>query len=248
MLLALAEHLKPNVPFDACVLACATTAFWGLARLGELLPCSYKYNHNNPPFPRSDSVTKGSLDSLQVRLPWTKVKKWSGETIFLTKQENASDPVLAIQNHLSVNEIPQSSILFTFKDAFGTSVLLKKQFIDRSNQIWKSCGLTQTSGHSFRIGGTSHLLLCGVNPDIIKQSGRWSSDSFLRYWRNLDTVIPKHTSRLHKSSASGPSGEPRLGHGCGLLPPGLAAPDVVSPTTGPSKDGPACTHMGQTSR
>lgn len=237
MLLALALHLKPDVPFDACVLACATTAFWGLARLGELLPCSYNYDHHTPPFPTPASISNGSLGSLQVRLPWTKVKKWTGETIFLAKQDNTSDPVLALNNHLSVNNIPQSSILFTFKDAFGTSVLLKTQFLDKCNQIWKNCGLSQTSGHSFRIGGTSHLLICGVSPDIIKKSGRWSSDSFLRYWRNLDIVIPKHTSRLHKTSASGPSGEPCLGHGCGLPPPGLAAPDVVSPAAGPSKDG-----------
>lgn len=199
MLLALSQNLDTANSFDACVLACATTAFWGLARLGELLPSSYNYDHHLPPFPAVSAVSKGSLGSLQVRLPWTKVKKWSGETIYLSKQDNSSDPVIALENHISINNLPQSSILFAFQDAFGSSIMLKQQFIDRCNGIWAKLGLTQTSGHSFRIGGTSHLLICGVNPDVIKQSGRWSSDSFLRYWRNLDTVIPKHTSRLKKS-------------------------------------------------
>lgn len=239
MLLALHEHLQPLNPFNACVLACATTAFWGLARLGELLPASYNYDHKTPPFPKISSISPGSLDSRQILLPWTKVKKWSGETIYLSKQDNPADPIAALLNHLSVNDLPQSSILFSFKDTYGSSVLLKQQFLNRCNAVWAKCGLTQTTGHSFRISGTSHLLICGVSPDIIKQSGRWSSDSFLRYWRNLETVIPKHTSRLSKLLALGQGGEPRPGSGCGLQPPGLAAPVVDSPTAGPSKDGTA---------
>lgn len=216
MLLALANKLDLQKPFDICVFACAACAFWGLARLGELLPTTYNFSHNPPPFPTPLSITQGSQDSLKVRLPWTKVKKWSGEDIYLTIQDNASDPVKALQKHLAINQFPETTILFSYKDVYGFSALLKYQFLARCNEIWSSCGLTRTSGHSFRIGGTSHLLLCGVHPDIIKKSGRWSSDSFLRYWRNLDTVIPKHTSRLQQQSAPGHGGEPRPGPGCGL--------------------------------
>lgn len=209
MLLALASKLDLNSPFDACVFACATTAFWGLARLGELLPTTYNFKHNPAPFPTPASITQGSQDSLKVRLPWTKVKKWNGEDIYLTIQDNKSDPVKALQKHLALNQFPDSTVLFSYKDVYGFTALLKQQFLSRCNDIWGACGLTQTSGHSFRIGGTSHLLICGVHPDIIKKTGRWSSDSFLRYWRNLDTVIPKHTSRLRKQAPSGQLGEPR---------------------------------------
>lgn len=130
MLLALSQHLKPDLPFDVCVLACATTAFWGLARLGELLPTTYNFNHDLPPFPSPASLTQGSLDSFKLRLPWTKVKKWAGETIYLSKQDNPSDPIRSLNQHLQINEIPQSSFLFSFKDTFGTSVLLKQQFLN----------------------------------------------------------------------------------------------------------------------
>lgn len=201
MLLALASNLDLNSPFDACVFACATTAFWGLARLGELLPAVYNFKRNPAPFPTPASITQGSQDSLKVCLPWTKVKKWNGESIYLTIQDNGSDPVKALQQHLALNQIPDSTVLFSYKDVYGFTALLKQQFLTRCNEIWGACGLTQTSGHSF---------ICGVHPDIIKKAGRWSSDSFLRYWRNLDTVIPKHTSRLRKQAPSGPLGEPRL--------------------------------------
>lgn len=216
MLLALSDALNPIDPFDICVLACATCAFWGLARLGELLPTAFNYKRDPAPFPTPACITQGDQKSLKLRLPWTKVKKWSGENIYLTIQDDKSDPVTALQRHLSVNQIPDTSILFAYKDAYGTTAMLKQNFMNRCNEIWKSRGLSTTTGHSFRIGGTSHLLLCGVNPDIIKKSGRWSSDSFLRYWRNLDTVIPGHTSRLSKKKAAGPSGEPRPDPGCGL--------------------------------
>lgn len=216
MLLALYDGLNHKDPFDACVFACATCAFWGLARLGELLPAAFNFKRDPTPFPSPTSITQGDQNSLKLHLPWTKVKKWTGEYIFLTIQDDKSDPVQALQRHLSVNLVPDNTILFSYKDIYGQTALLKQDFMNRCNEIWLACGLATTTGHSFRIGGTSHLLLSGVHPDIIKQSGRWSSDSFLRYWRNLDTVIPSHTSRLSKKKASGPSGEPRPGPGCGL--------------------------------
>ncbi|KAG2157540.1 hypothetical protein DEU56DRAFT_906174 [Suillus clintonianus] len=52
------------------------------------------------------------------------------------------------------------------------------------------------SGHSFCIGGTTELLLCGVPPHIIKTLGRWSSDAFLLYWCCLKEIAPLHTELL----------------------------------------------------
>lgn len=237
MLQALCSSLKVEDLFDCCVLACATTAFWGLAQLGELLPSSDQYDHDLPPFPCPNSISLGDLGSLVVSLPWTKVKKWEGEQIFLSVQDEPVNPVSSLRQHLKRNSVAPTSLLFSFRDDYGTSVLVKSQFLKHCNDIWASCGLTQTTGHSFRIGGTSHLLLCGVDPDIIKKSGQWSSNSFLRYWRNLETVIPKKTTRVSTQRASGRLGEPCPIPGCGLSPSGLATPDVDSPSTAPPKDG-----------
>jgi hypothetical protein len=49
-------------------------------------------------------------------------------------------------------------------------------------------GFPILTGHSFRIGGTTHLLLSGVPPDVVKTTGRWSSDAFLRYWRSTEQI------------------------------------------------------------
>lgn len=235
MLDALANKLDLTHSRDACVFACACSAFWGLARLGELLPTSYTFDRQSPPFPHVRALSPGRAGSLKLSLPWTKVKKWDGETIILSLQEGLSNPVQALQSHLRVSSLSQDSLLFSYRDEHGITILLKRQFLARCSEIWETSGRDSQhhTGHSFRIGGTSHLLLCGVHPDIIKSAGRWSSDSFLRYWRNLDIVIPAHTSKAKRQSGLG--GEPRASLGCGLLPSGVASPAGASTSAGRSK-------------
>jgi hypothetical protein len=63
--------------------------------------------------------------------------------------------------------------------------------------VWSSFGYPRTTGHCFRIGGTTELLVAGTPPDVVKATGRWSSQSFLRYWRSLDQIAPHHIRNLH---------------------------------------------------
>ncbi|EJD38594.1 hypothetical protein AURDEDRAFT_46176, partial [Auricularia subglabra TFB-10046 SS5] len=75
--------------------------------------------------------------------------------------------------------------LFSYRDDHDDLVpLTKRAFVSRLNEIWRAAGMQSVSGHCFRIGGTTALLRLGVDTDIVKMSGRWKSDSFLRYWRD----------------------------------------------------------------
>ena len=65
-----------------------------------------------------------------------------------------------------------------------------------SDEIWGSAGYPRLTGHSFRIGGTTELLLNGVPTDVVKAMGRWSSDAFLRYWRSLEELAPQYVENL----------------------------------------------------
>ena len=47
----------------------------------------------------------------------------------------------------------------------------------------------ERKGHTFRIGGTTHLLLLGVEPMIVMVIGRWSSKAFLGYWRICNEIL-----------------------------------------------------------
>ncbi|KAH7926292.1 hypothetical protein BV22DRAFT_983550, partial [Leucogyrophana mollusca] len=102
------------------------------------------------------------------------------------------DPVAALDNHLFVNALPADAPLFAFSSPSGLRCLTKRKFLARCNSIWSAAGIPTLSGHSFRIGGTTTLLLSGVSPDVVKAMGRWSSDAFLRYWRSLELVVPLH--------------------------------------------------------
>jgi hypothetical protein len=76
--------------------------------------------------------------------------------------------------------------------------LSKPLFLRRCNAIWSALGYPRTTGHCFRIGGTTELLVAGTPTDVVKATGRWSSDSFLRYWRSLDVIAPQHIRNIHR--------------------------------------------------
>ena len=85
--------------------------------------------------------------------------------------------------------------MFAYRDDAGALVpLTKRAFLSRLNEIWAKAGMKAVSGHCFRIGGTTALLKLGVDTEVVKLGGgRWKSDSFLRYWRSVDSIIASHT-------------------------------------------------------
>ncbi|KIJ58033.1 hypothetical protein HYDPIDRAFT_48857, partial [Hydnomerulius pinastri MD-312] len=106
------------------------------------------------------------------------------------------DPIAAITNHLARNPGPPNIPLFAYIPPRGWCCLTKKKLMARCNVIWSAAGIPSITGHSFRIGGTTELLLAGVPPDVVKALGRWSSDAFLRYWRSLELLAPLHVENL----------------------------------------------------
>ncbi|KAJ7769486.1 hypothetical protein B0H16DRAFT_1715942 [Mycena metata] len=134
-----------------------------------------------------------------LKLPRTKTKK-GGETVVLVGQTSPLDPQIALDMHLRANVCDPGTSLFTFSSPNGPTILTKPKFLQRCNEIWTAAGYPRTTGHSFRIGGTTELLLAGVAPDVVKAMGRWSSNAFLRYWRSLEDLAPIHAKFIHAKS------------------------------------------------
>ncbi|TFY65321.1 hypothetical protein EVJ58_g2058 [Rhodofomes roseus] len=185
-----------------CVRAAAATAFWCQLRLGEIFATSRAVSDQTNIPSRDDlSYDLDAAGSMQLRLPWTKTKRHKGETIIVTRQCGSTDPISALHHHIQSNRPSAFEPLFSFRTPNGSlSCLTKKRFLSICNKIWSSHGLPHTTGHSFRIGGTTELLMGGVDPDVVKTMGRWSSDAFLRYWRALEVVVPLHAERLRAPS------------------------------------------------
>ncbi|KAF7365423.1 putative reverse transcriptase domain protein [Mycena venus] len=134
-----------------------------------------------------------SAGSRELHLPWTKTKGKHGDDAMLCKQRIPSDPINAVNHHLQVNRIPANLPLFSYRNTNGHLICLtRKKFLQRCNEIWSRHGFPAYSGHSFRIGGTTELLLAGVHPDVVKVMGRWQSDAFKVYWRRVDILATLH--------------------------------------------------------
>ncbi|KIK34822.1 hypothetical protein CY34DRAFT_97232 [Suillus luteus UH-Slu-Lm8-n1] len=104
-----------------------------------------------------------------------------------------SDPITSLNTHLAGNSPLPSSHLFSYRDTKGAlTPLTKWKFLARCNTVWSQYSFSCISGHSFRIRGTTELLLYRVSPHIIKALGRWFLDVFLHYWRCLEELAPLH--------------------------------------------------------
>ena len=198
MLSQLIENLNLASHLDAAVAACAVTAFWGQCRLGELLPTSVA-SPLAVAFPTCSGLRKSTRNhhAFLLRLPRTKTRR-HGEDIVLVSQDSPINPISLLNNTIQVNGIPEEGHIFSYKSSNGFSPLTKPLFLRRCNEIWQALGYPHTTGHCFRIGGTTELLIASTPPDVVKATGRWSSESFLRYWRSLDDIAPLHIRNIHK--------------------------------------------------
>ena len=177
MLKQLVSCLDLGSPLDAAVAACTVVAFWGQCQLGL----------SSTPLPlRSDlrKPVQGNSQSYTLHFPRTKTH-CRGEEIALVSQHNPIDPISLLNNHLLVNPIPLNEPIFSFSSPSKLLILMKPVFLQQCNVIWCSFSYPHTTGHCFHIGGTTELLISGVSPEVVKATGRWSSDSFFRYWRSF---------------------------------------------------------------
>jgi hypothetical protein len=200
MIELLDAKLNHRDTLDICVLAAAKTAFWGQCRLAEILSAAAT---KLPSAAKSQVSLRAHLQapctsagSRMLHLPQTKKNRNKGEDIMLCRQKGASDAIDTLVEHLALNIFPDKYPLFSYHTACGLRYLTRAKFLDRVNEVWALNGLPGLSGHSFRIGGTTELLISRVPPDIVKTMGRWSSDSFLRYWRSLEIIVPLHAEML----------------------------------------------------
>ncbi|QRV93567.1 hypothetical protein RhiJN_21585 [Ceratobasidium sp. AG-Ba] len=101
--------------------------------------------------------------------------------------------------------VDRSKNLFVYKTGRDGCLraLTKEHFLKFTNKIWSPMGYPRVTGHCFRIGGTTELLLGGVPPDLVKAMGRWKSDAFQRYWRDIGGIAAKFASNLKNRQTTG---------------------------------------------
>jgi hypothetical protein len=198
MIRLLAGSWSKGTPRKKCALAVALAAFMGQMRLGELLPASAdKFEKEQLPSRGSWSLRIESKGSSSIFLPWTKTTGKAGALVTLPMQAAPLDPTRAICHHLLASRLADSALLCEFEEGGRVKVLDKEVFMTMCNDIWSLHGFQRITGHSFRIGGTTSLLLSGVDTEMVKGMGRWSSDAFKLYWRKVEVLFAKHASDVN---------------------------------------------------
>jgi len=135
-------------------------------------------------------IASNGLKYMNFHLPCTKTKAHSDDVNIMDLTCPCS-PTASFKHHLIYNsDIPPHAPLFTYETGDGMwSPMKHVWFLRRCNEIWEKDRLSVAKGHSFQIGGTTHLLLLGVDPWIVMVQGRWSSQDFLTYWHCCEEVL-----------------------------------------------------------
>jgi len=141
--------------------------------------------------PRSSGTTTSGIAYSLFWAPLTKTRP-AGEEIHWIDSSCPCSAEWAFNNHLKINcHIPLDNHIFSFEtETGGFELMCRHWFIDRCNEVWSVANLPTLSSHSFQIGGTTHLLLLGVDPFIVMAQGWWRSTAFLEYWCLCEEIIP----------------------------------------------------------
>jgi hypothetical protein len=198
MLKDLYHDLDLTAHLDAAIYAVATMAFYGQLRLCEICSDREVYNtFNCKTLPNLSNLKPPHTPagSRMLHLPWTKVKRNIGEDVAICSQRGVTNPINALHQHIQINMIDDPNIaIASYLTPRGTRKLLTtSKFLKKCNEIWRAHNRQRYTGHCFRISGTTHYLLQAINPDVVRIMGCWSSDAFIRYWRQLDVVATVHT-------------------------------------------------------
>ncbi|KAG6329431.1 hypothetical protein ID866_9659 [Astraeus odoratus] len=167
-------------PLDSTFFACLTTFFYSAARVGEftMQQCDHFDPAENitPAGIRSETDCNGFMTTV-FTLPHTKTSTTS-EEVQWAKQEGPTDPLTALEAHLTINNPLLNGPLFTYKDGCSHCLLTKSVFLKHLKATAKAAGHNAIQGHGIQIRATLKYLLRGMPFKVMKVKGWWASDAF----------------------------------------------------------------------
>ncbi|KAG1893146.1 uncharacterized protein F5891DRAFT_963429 [Suillus fuscotomentosus] len=196
MLTALKATLTLSDPFDACIWAMASCAFFGMMRFGEVSCKSRAAFNTSLHLTRAHAFFGTDLRNCHyahLDLPAAKTAR-PGETqsVFLNEQGDLC-PLAALRNLAQVVPASANDPLFSWRDRKGNiQPMVKVRALERINAILMAWGWGTSFRHSFRIGGASFYLAKKVDPEIVRLAGRWKSLAYETYIRAFEQISSRH--------------------------------------------------------
>lgn len=195
-LVILMEILPDQGEMGLAMLTAALVAFWGTARLGELLSDNPKKT-----LPKWDDL-EWAKDRSHVKISIYNAKTAKpGEVqeIYLQRQDSVLDPVSMLEDWFAFRPRKSSDEIFSVWVNEKKCRLGKQATINHLRAVWndrRPKGRQMLHGHSFRIGGASLRWNLGADRDEVKKCGRWASDAYLVYLRKFSDKELAKTKEL----------------------------------------------------
>lgn len=176
--------LNVNNSLDATFWAACLLAFYGMLRISSLFP----------PAPHKLCLSSATVYKWGVVLHFT----YSKTVQFLEREpyvcfpwnaDTALCPASALLRSWLISGVTSSSHpLLTVCSRGAFFPLKRRTFLAKLNSVMSSLGKHGYTGHSFRRGGATHALNCGVPAEVIQAQGDWKSLSYLDYLDSTDAV------------------------------------------------------------
>lgn len=193
-LVHIAIELSSKGEMELAVLDTVLVAFWGLARLGEVV----SEKKDTMEVITMEDVMFSGVERREAKIILRGAKTAvPGETQTLQVKElnNLLCPVAAIERRLARSR-GRKEALFAYGEEGKTMKLSKQVIMATCQKIWeKTCGKGLT-GHSFRVGGASFRYAIGVKIEDICEIGRWKSEAYRLYIKTYSKKELSETLKL----------------------------------------------------
>ena len=185
ILLALLTILDFKKPFDLTFWAACLVGFFTFFRKSNLLiPAPDKFDPDKH-LCTSDVIFQNTGAVLTVR--WSKTIQFKQRVLLIPLPRIPGSPfcpstaILLVLSRLPARTTPRP--LFCFPLPLGPQPMTHPCFVSHLRISLSKLGFnaSQYSGHSFRRGGASFALQCGIPTEWIKLQGDWTSDAYQRY-------------------------------------------------------------------
>lgn len=180
ILFNLVEQLADGGLENQVAYVVALVAFWGMARLGELVKASKSLDQVSV----KDLIwdPKGSYLIIKIRAAKTAAVGEIQE-IYLQTQPLLLDPVSAIRRLIKDTNATDDDPVFSYPKGNKRVTLTKTRCQRLFSDVWKSQTGCILTGHSFRVGGASLRWNLNSPLEEIIKVGRWKSKAYKLYIR-----------------------------------------------------------------
>ena len=185
ILIGIFTKLNLTESFDRCFWSACLVAFFSFFRKSNLLVQSLAVFDPAKHLCATDAQFNPKGVVLTVR--WSKVIQFRERILLIPLPHIPKSPFCPSTSLLTLLldcPAPGSPTpLFRYRQGKNIVVLTQDVFTIKLRECLQELGYQarEFSGHSFRHGGASFGLQCGLPPDLIKLQGDWSSNAYERY-------------------------------------------------------------------